>query len=88
MTLGKFIFGIIIAAIGFLLVWKSEWLLNNFGRIPFAEKHLGTSGGTRLMYKLIGILVIIFGLMYATDLTGKLLAGITNLIFRTNIQVD
>jgi hypothetical protein len=88
MTIGKIIFGIIIAGIGFILVWKSEWLLNNFGRIPFAEKHLAHSGGTRLMYKIIGIIVIIIGLMYATDLTDNLMAKIVNLVFRTNVQVD
>ena len=88
MTIGKFIFGIIIAIIGFLIVWKSEWLLNNFGRIPFAEKHLGTSGGTRLMYKIIGIIVIIVGLMYATDLTDNLIAAIVNTVFKTNVRVQ
>jgi hypothetical protein len=85
MTIGKFIFGIIIAALGFLLVWKSEWLLNNFGRIAFAEKHLRYSGGTRLMYKLIGILVIIFGLLYATDLSNKLIASLVDAVFKTSI---
>ena len=88
MTIGKFIFGIIITAIGFILVWKSEWLLNNFGRISFAEKYLAHSGGTRLMYKLIGIIVIIIGIMYATNLTDNLIAKIVNIVFRTNIQVD
>lgn len=86
MTLGKFILGLIIASIGFLITWKSEWLLNNFGRMPSAEKYL--SGGTRLGYKLIGIIVIIIGLLYATDLTDNLLAAISNTIFSTNIKVE
>ncbi|PIR06520.1 MAG: hypothetical protein COV55_03210 [Candidatus Komeilibacteria bacterium CG11_big_fil_rev_8_21_14_0_20_36_20] len=81
MTVGKFIFGIIIAAIGFMLVWKSEWLLQNFGQINFAEKHLGTSGGSRLMYKIIGVIVIIIGLSYATNLTDDFLQWFVNLIF-------
>ena len=80
MTIGKFIFGIIIVAAGFLFVWKSEWLLQNFGRIPFAEKHLGTEGGTRLMYKIIGIIIIIIGFMYATDLTDNTLKWLADLI--------
>ena len=88
MTLGKFILGMIIAAIGFLITWKSEWLLNNFGRISFAEKHLHGEGGSRLMYKLIGILVIIIGLLYATDLTDNLIAIVVNTVFNTQIKVE
>ena len=86
MTFGKFILGILIAGVGFLITWKSEWLLNNFGRLATAEKYL--SGGTRLGYKLIGIFLIIIGLLYATDLTGKLIATIANTVFSTNIQVE
>jgi len=88
MTLGKIIWGLVMMFAGFMLVWKSEWLLNNFGRIPFAETHLANSGGTRLMYKLLGVIVIIIGIMYATDLTDKLLATIINTVFRTSIQVE
>jgi hypothetical protein len=68
MTFEKFIFGLIIAGIGYLVVWKSEWLFVNFGAIGFAEKHLQTSGGSRLFYKIIGFLLIIVGLLVATDL--------------------
>jgi len=85
MTIGNFILGIIIAAIGFLLIWKSEWLLINFGRIGFAEQHLGTEGGSRLMYKLIGFIIIIIGLMYATDLTDNAIAWLVKTVFRQNL---
>ncbi len=88
MTLAKIIWGLIIMISGFMLVWKSEWLLNNFGRIEFAERHLAHSGGTRLMYKLLGILLIIIGIMYATDLTDNLIAAIINTVFNTSIQVE
>lgn len=63
-----FLLGIIIIAIGCLLVIKSEWFYQNFGAIPWAEQHLGTSGGTRLMYKLIGLALIFLGLMGMTGL--------------------
>ncbi len=82
MSVGKFIFGIIIAAVGFLLVWKSEWLINNFGRINFAEQHLGTSGGSRLMYKIIGIIIIFVGFMIAFDLSDNVLAWFAGLFTR------
>ena len=60
--------GLLIAAAGFVIVAKSEWILNNFGRMGFFEDHLGTEGGSRLGYKLIGMLVIFIGTMIATDL--------------------
>ncbi|MDD5749905.1 MAG: hypothetical protein PHO91_03950 [Patescibacteria group bacterium] len=85
MTFGKFIFGLIITAIGFLIVWKSDWLMNNFGRIGFAEKHLGTEGGSRLLYKIIGLVIIFIGFMYATDLTDSLLNWIANTVFKAQL---
>ena len=54
--------------IGFIMVWKSDFFLKNFGRVPTAEKYLGSEGGTRLFYKLLGILVMIGGIMYALDM--------------------
>ncbi|MDO8599577.1 MAG: hypothetical protein Q7S02_05705 [bacterium] len=53
-------------ALGFLLVWKSEWILENFGRIDWAEIHLGTSGGTRMFWKLVGLAFILLSLLYYT----------------------
>ena len=83
MSVGSFIFGIIIAAIGFLLIWKTEWLLNNFGRINFAEQHLGTSGGSRLMYKIIGAIIIFVGFMIAFDFSDNVLGWFTGLFIRS-----
>ena len=88
MTIGKFIIGLLVAGVGFLLVWKSEWLLNNFGRINFAEKYLRGSGGTRLMYKIFGVIIIIIGFMYVTDLTRKVFGGLLNFVFKTNVPVE
>lgn len=73
MTFTQFILGMILATIGYLVVWKSEWLFVNFGGIGFAEKHLQMEGGSRLFYKLIGFLIIIIGLLVATDLMDNLL---------------
>jgi hypothetical protein len=36
------IIGLIAAVIGFLMVWKTEWIVINFGRINWAEEHLGS----------------------------------------------
>ena len=85
MEIGNFIQGLIIAALGFLLVWKSDWLMNNFGRIGWAEAHLGTEGGSRLMYKLIGFIVIIGGFLHATNLGNAFIKWVANTLFGANI---
>lgn len=56
-----FIFGIIVIAIGYTFVAKTEGYLSNFGRIEFFDRYLGMEGGSRLGYKLIGILAIFIG---------------------------
>ncbi len=70
--------GLIIIVVGSIIVIKSEALLNSFGRIAFFEQHLGTSGGSRLGYKLIGMLVIFIGILIAVDLMGGFLEWITS----------
>ena len=82
MSVGSFILGIIVAAVGFFLVWKTEWLMNNFGRINFAEQHLGSAGGSRLLYKIIGSIITFVGLMIAFDLSDNVLAWFAGLFTR------
>lgn len=72
----KYFLGIIAIGIGFLLVWKADWLMNNFGRIAWAEEHLGMEGGTRLLYKIIGILVIVGAFLVMTGAAGAILGSI------------
>jgi hypothetical protein len=69
----NFILGLIIMAIGFVIVFKSEAMLSNFGRIAFFEKYLGTEGGSRLGYKIIGLTAVFFGTLIATNLIGGFL---------------
>ena len=68
-----FIFYLLATLIGSLLLIKTEWFLNNFGRIQWAEMHLGTEGGSRLFYKLLGILIIFISFLFITGLMQKLL---------------
>jgi len=64
----KVIFNIII---GGLFVWlgfyafvlKTDGILSFFGTIPFFDKHFGADGGSRLGYKLIGVLIIFLGFL-------------------------
>lgn len=62
--------GLAIIIAGTFIVIKSEAMLNIFGRIEFFERHLGSDGGSRLGYKLIGMLVIFLGLLIMTNMIG------------------
>lgn len=62
------IFGLIIIVIGALIIIKSEAMLNVFGRIGFFERRLGTEGGSRLGYKLIGFIIIFIGMLVLTNI--------------------
>lgn len=64
--MGHIILGILITAIGVYLVLKTEWFLENFGRISWFEDKLGSEGGSRLGYKLVGIIIIFIGIIVLT----------------------
>ncbi|MDP2736667.1 MAG: hypothetical protein Q8O59_02670 [bacterium] len=76
--------GMIIFAIGTFIVIKSEAMLSAFGRIEFFERQFGTEGGSRLGYKLIGILAIFIGMLIMTDMIGGFLEWILSPILRYN----
>lgn len=66
----RYILGILGIVAGTFLIIKTEWFIQNFGTNAWAEEHLGTSGGTRLMYKLIGLIIIFISIMSITGLLG------------------
>ncbi|MFZ6035544.1 MAG: hypothetical protein ACOYUK_00130 [Patescibacteria group bacterium] len=72
----QYVLGFILIGVGFVITWKADWLVNNFGRIAWAEEHLGMDGGTRLFWKLIGILVIIGSFLYMTGALQAIIRGI------------
>lgn len=78
------LFGIIIIVIGALMVLKAEWLLQNFGRMDFFEKYLGSDGGSRLGYKLVGIIAIFVGTLVMTNMIGGFLMWVFSPILRYN----
>jgi len=55
----KFLIGGVVIIVGAILVIKTEWFYNFTGPIDWAERHLGIEGGTRIFYKLIGVILII-----------------------------
>ena len=79
-----FIIGIIILIFGFVIIHKSEWILNNFGRISFFEERFATSGGSRLGYKLIGIIMLFIGFLFFTNMIGNFLEWATSPLTKYN----
>ncbi|MCK4744920.1 hypothetical protein KAS41_02570 [Candidatus Parcubacteria bacterium] len=80
---GRIIFGLIGIAVGYLFVRYSEWFFRTIGSIGWAEKWLHGEGGTRLVLKLFGILIIFLSCLMITGLLGGftrwLLSPIINL---------
>ncbi len=76
----KYVIGIILIGIGFVIIWKSNWLMDNMGRIEWAEMHLGSDGGTRLFYKLIGVVIILLSFLL---MSGGLASGLAK-VFNPN----
>lgn len=71
-----FLIGLVIMAISLSMVLKTEWYLNNFGRIAFFDQHLGVEGGSRLGYKLLGIFGFFIGFMIFTGMINGFLEWI------------
>jgi len=62
----QIILGIIITAVGAALVLKTEWFLQTFGRVAWFDENLGAEGGSRLGYKLMGVLILFIGIILMT----------------------
>ncbi|MFC1663149.1 hypothetical protein ACFL04_03230 [Patescibacteria group bacterium] len=80
----KYVIGIIVIAVGFLLIWRSNWLVNNIGRIGWADEHLGSEGGSNLLYKIIGLILIIGTFATLSGCTQSLLLNIFGAGFDTS----
>ena len=53
-------FGIGIILVGFFVIWKTRWMIQNFGRIEWAEMKLGS---TYVFYKILGVVLILFAFL-------------------------
>lgn len=80
----RIVIGFVLAGIGVLLMLKTEWFVQNFGSNAWAEEHLGSSGGTRLLVKLIAIAFIFFGFLAITNLHMGFLDATLGKIFKQN----
>lgn len=74
------IIGLIIIFAGFMLTWKANWIVENFGTDEWAETKL--SGGTRSMYRFIGVIIIFFGILLTTGLLKTFLNSVFGGIIR------
>ena len=77
----RFFIGILLVLIGATLIIKTEWFIQNFGASAWAEEKLGTSGGTRIMYKFIGLAMILVGFLAVTNLHQAFLMATVGKIF-------
>lgn len=75
-VLANLVIGLIIMAVGVAPIIKTEYFLDTFGRIEFFEVKMGTSGGSRLGYKLIGMALVLAGVLVATGMFGGFIAWI------------
>ena len=77
----NFVFGLLGVAAGALIVVKAERILQNFGGSSWAEEHMGSSGGSRLLYKLVGMVIILFSLLSMAGLIDNIVLGIFGRLF-------
>lgn len=79
----QIVFGILVALAGAGMVVKTEWIIQNFGTNAWAEAKLGYNGGSRLLYKCIGIVFVFLGFTLMTGLfEGFLMATVGKIFVR------
>lgn len=76
----KYFFGILAIVVGCLMVIKTQWFLENFGSSDWAEEKLG-GGGSRLMYKLLGLVCVILSILAMTGALGEIIVSVFGSIF-------
>ena len=86
MNIIQIISGFIAAAFGTLAVIYTEWIVQNLGYNEWAEEKMSMWGGSRMLYKIIGVLVVLGGLLYAFDLLDKFIFGIGKMFFSSDEQ--
>jgi hypothetical protein len=71
--MGRIIWGLLVATLGFFITRYAHWIVENFGYMQWAEAHLG---GSRTAWRLIGVAITVAGLLVATNLAGALVLAV------------
>jgi len=69
----KYIIAFLAILVGVFLVIKTEWVVDNFGTSAWAEAH---GIGTRSLYKIIGVVIILIAFLGVSGILGRLILGI------------
>lgn len=72
----QFFGGLLITLAGVAIIVYTEAILSFSGGLEWASKWLEYYGGSRLGYKLIGLVFVIVGLLMMTGLIGDVVLGI------------
>lgn len=75
----RILIGIFIVIVGILITMRANWIYENFGGVSWAEEHFGTEGGSRLFYKLLGILIAFLGFLIISGLWYDLLKSFASI---------
>lgn len=76
----RILLGICVGGLGFSMVYYTDAYLRAIGPLAWAEKNLG-GGGSRFMYKILGIGIIFLGIILITDLWDQIIGGFIQSIF-------
>ncbi|MBU0661592.1 hypothetical protein KKG22_05475 [Patescibacteria group bacterium] len=79
--MATYFFGVLAIAMGAVLIIYTEWFIENFGRSEWAEAKFALSGGSRMLYKLVGLAMIFLSLMWMTGLLQGILLGFFGNLF-------
>jgi hypothetical protein len=83
----RFFFGMLGIVVGFLMVWKTQFFLQTFGRIPWAEEHLRHGwGGSWMGYKLLGLIIIFGSLLYMMGVLQRMIILVIGPFFGVGIE--
>jgi hypothetical protein len=72
--------GTILVIVGTLMVIFARKIFNAFGRIPWAEEHIGPTG-TLSLIRIVGIVLILVGFFLWTGLFGAIFGPILRTLF-------
>lgn len=73
----KYVVGILLVAAGVAAVMYTEWIVTNVGTNDWAEAKMGIFGGSRMLYKLIGLGAIFMGFIIMFGMS----AGFMKVVF-------